>query len=710
MSLLSKHALGLDIADTSIEAIEIKKKLGKLSVVAYARTTIAPGIVENGAVLDKPKLIEAIQDMVRQERFSTKNVVLSIPESKTFIHVFDIPSVISEKTLGDSIQYKAQEVIPLSFDQIYHDYRVIDRAKDSQEVLYIAGFKETVRDYRQVVSQAGLRPLVVEAESMSLARSLVRDDIFEGSVIVDIGARTSIITIYDHHGIRFSGNYRIAGEAITKTLSKALKKPINQVEELKRRTDFFQEKNNPAAHKALTKLLDGLIKQIEKTIAYYKDTTGHIINSVKLCGGTSCLPGLVGYMNDKISTKVEQGDPLAGLRFSKKQLDSKKAVLYAGAIGLALRGLDSKSLQDGINLTASEIKNSSQPQKSKPSKQVIRKSKRHKKDRIDSREPAPRSNKRLKVLALVFFILLVGFGVIFFLQRGQEEPLLSFVDSPAGTITSNVGTATPLTVNESILVYLGSEPTDDQAATIAGRLINKTITVSREFAATGSRTIDTAPSGEITIVNNYSVDQALVATTRFLADDGTLFRLQNDVIVPADDSITANISADDQTLSKNIPAGRWSIPGLDEAMQQYIYGQSNDIIYGRGQEAASVTEQDIAAAKQILREELRILNNQQFATELSDGEMVIPEPVMVDDESFSFDKSDGSTGQVFNGSLQATGTALLCSKKSIDALLDKAITENGAYTLSEYSYRIDEYDEENDQIKMTVGAEAAVVQ
>ncbi|MFA6099217.1 MAG: type IV pilus assembly protein PilM [Patescibacteria group bacterium] len=417
MSIFGKKAFGLDISDTSIEALEIKKQLGKLAVSVYARKLLEPGVVENGRILNKQKLTAALKDLVGAGNFSQKNVVLSIPESKTFIHVFKMPGVISREHLGDSVMFQAEEVIPLAFDRAYHDYQIIEKTPEHQSVVFVAAFKETIDHFREALEVAGLNPVVFEPESVSLIRSLVHEDTPEGVALVDIGARTSIITIYDHRGIRYSENFPVAGQAITKKIMEALSVSEEEAGKLKRTVGLKSEKG-----KSLTiePILDSIANEILKAIGYYRRQSGFIVNKVILCGGTSLLPGLLDYMQHKLSIKVELGDPLAPLNFDKNVITRENAVLFSAAIGLARRGFDIKSLDDGINLLPQE----KERQASKPEKTMAVKT-----PGLSSRLSLPKVDKRTLILLAVFVFLILVFLAVLLISRTREEPLIPIVNN-----------------------------------------------------------------------------------------------------------------------------------------------------------------------------------------------------------------------------------------------------------------------------------------
>lgn len=81
-------------------------------------------------------------------------------------------------------------------------------------------------------------------------------------------------------------------------------------------------------------------------------------------------------------------------------------------------------------------------------------------------------------------------------------------------------------------------------------------------------------SGTVTIVNNYSKDQPLVASTRLLTPDGQLLRLRQTVNVPAGGQVEAEVYGEATDPSFSLADSRLTIPGLWAGLQDKIYGEA----------------------------------------------------------------------------------------------------------------------------------------
>ncbi|MFH1457206.1 MAG: hypothetical protein ABIF17_03805 [Patescibacteria group bacterium] len=104
--------------------------------------------------------------------------------------------------------------------------------------------------------------------------------------------------------------------------------------------------------------------------------------------------------------------------------------------------------------------------------------------------------------------------------------------------------------------------------------------------------------GEIIITNKNNSQQVLIATTRFLSPDGMLFRLKNQVVIPANSEITSEIYADAPGPKYDIAPAPFSIPGLNENLQKKIYGTTKTPMTGGLKKIGTLTAQEITKAQQ----------------------------------------------------------------------------------------------------------------
>ena len=166
------HAFGLDISDNSLELVLLNKKREiKLSF----REKLPFGIINNGQVKDKQFLADVLLKLKEKAGWSlkTENVVLSIPENKIFAHIFSIPVWLVNNV--KVILKIAQEHIPLNLNESIFDYKVMENkhgSKDERKIFFAAAEQQLIYDYLEVLNLAKLKPIAIDIEPICITRAL----------------------------------------------------------------------------------------------------------------------------------------------------------------------------------------------------------------------------------------------------------------------------------------------------------------------------------------------------------------------------------------------------------------------------------------------------------------------------------------------------------------------------------------------------------
>lgn len=130
--------------------------------------------------------------------------------------------------------------------------------------------------------------------------------------------------------------------------------------------------------------------------------------------------------------------------------------------------------------------------------------------------------------------------------------------------------------------------------------------ISKEFIGTPSR-------GEITVKNESGEQYSFVKGTRFTNQAGMVFRTVTSVIIPAGESGTVPVTADDLDLygqvigeRGNLPVGvKWDIPGLTPGERRLVFGE-NAAPFSGGSTAYKtvVKREDLELAEKRLQDQL----------------------------------------------------------------------------------------------------------
>jgi hypothetical protein len=155
---------------------------------------------------------------------------------------------------------------------------------------------------------------------------------------------------------------------------------------------------------------------------------------------------------------------------------------------------------------------------------------------------------------------------------------------------------------------------------------------SQVVQSTGTVHAEDKASGQITVYNNYQTSPLhFVKTTRFQSADGHIFRTPADVVIPGKSGstpgqVTITVIADEAGESYNVPAGKFSVPGLKSNATEYaqVYAQSSDAMSGGFVgDKPGVSDSDTASAISAMKG--RLQDKAQAAASSTDGSLVFPE-------------------------------------------------------------------------------------
>lgn len=348
MILLSKKAVGLNIADHTIEVVEITKSGGRPKVVSLARTVLIPGIVEEGRVHDSKKLSKIIKSLLEKAQpksIEAKKIFFTLPESRVYTHVFSIEPYHKKDNIEDLVQREAKTHVPITEDELLYSYKVVDIHKNKGMVLLVAASHTIVAEWQQFFKDMKIELEEFDIETLANYRDLFQAKPKKPVCLVDIGAATTNVAVFDHRGLRYVHTSNIAGNRLTTIVAKEL--GITKEDAEKRKIKFGLVTRNNEMYSVLARGVNIIFKEVMTVLAYYHENSKQKVSRVTLLGGSSQLKGLVDYLHTNLNLPAEIG---------VSQLTRNSIPLeYITAIGAALRGLDRKWLDDPIiHLSLSE--------------------------------------------------------------------------------------------------------------------------------------------------------------------------------------------------------------------------------------------------------------------------------------------------------------------------------------------------------------------
>lgn len=306
--------------------------------------------------------------------------------------------------------------------------------------------------------------------------------------------------------------------------------------------------------------------------------------------------------------------------------------------------------------------------------------------------PKDRPVRFYKIVALTFlFITLLLLGSIVFMSSKRATI----------TITSK---EKPIEATTAVEVTSGSNPAAGEK--VRGLVTSTSITARGSFSPTGQKKVSATATGKITIHNESSIDQPLVETTRFLSPDDILFRLKNDVEVPANSTITAEVYSDQKGERYNIGPTKFSIPGLSSARQKVVYGTSKEPMTGGVKTVGAISKSDIQQARKQLKKKVKEAAEDKFKAKQQSAKDLV---VFIRESQAKTESKIGEKVDKFNMEMEAEAVGVFYKQDKIrqlaeKALMKKAVNDTEVVQVSDKkpTVKFDSYDEQDRSAILTV--------
>jgi type IV pilus assembly protein PilM len=331
---------GLDIGTYSIKLIQAegKGKNYRLHCRGEART---PAPISSEAEKDQTALGEAIKKLASDARVSTRNVVLSLPETDVFTQIIELP-YLSKTELSAALKYEAEQYIPVPLNEVQLEHIVLKvpskgSIDEKMEVLLVAAKKTSLDKMISVVEKAGLTPISVETEILSQIRTLNLDP-SSSQFILDLGHRSTNMLLVSKTKIKFVRTLNTGGEAITRSIARSLNMDANQAEQYKVNYGLDNSHLEGKVAKAVLPAFNVVIEEVKRGLAFFSQKHAEErVTTVILSGGGAEMPGLFSYVAQALGIEVLIADPFANFIKDNQTQNVPGRPRFTVATGLAIR-------------------------------------------------------------------------------------------------------------------------------------------------------------------------------------------------------------------------------------------------------------------------------------------------------------------------------------------------------------------------------------
>lgn len=343
-------AFGLDIGDCTLKLVQLRHRGGawhrpaSFVVQNIRQIAMPPGVIVHGEIAQPEVARKKILELLSATKsIHSPWVVADLPEAQTFLKLIDVGNIAGDLTSADVSAHAAQH-LPFSLEETYLDWQIIPPADEQKTTNVLVGAvpKIIADSYTYLLEAAGLSPLALEIEAISLARAMIteaKDYSGEARAILDLGASRASLVIFDKNTIQFSIHLNFSAQKMTRTIAENLACTTAEAENLRLKKGFTQDEFNPKYLMVIDGLVGELIGEIKRALQFYKEhfTLPNPITRIIMCGGLAGAENLCAVLSQKLRVACRPGNAWKNVTTDTTINNANNGITYASAIGLALR-------------------------------------------------------------------------------------------------------------------------------------------------------------------------------------------------------------------------------------------------------------------------------------------------------------------------------------------------------------------------------------
>jgi type IV pilus assembly protein PilM len=299
------------------------------------------------------QITAALREMLDEVGIKSSSVNYALGAQSAFLRFVKLPLVEEEK-IERIIGFEAQQNVPFPIDEVVWDYQIVGGGMNEQiQVIIVAIKADYLESINAAVEESGLRANKIGIAETGLYNAFRYNyaDINGCSLLVDIGARTTNL-LFIEPGKVFMRSVPIGGSSITAAVAKEFRESFAAAEFRKKRDAFvslggpYAEPPDPEiarvskiARSTMTRLHSELMRSITR---YRAQEQGSAPERVFLAGGSSGLPYMREFFNEKLRVPIEFFNPLRNIATADSasvREVAQSAHLLGELVGLALRSV-----------------------------------------------------------------------------------------------------------------------------------------------------------------------------------------------------------------------------------------------------------------------------------------------------------------------------------------------------------------------------------
>lgn len=277
---MSKKLIGIEIGSDTIKLSLVSE--GKLLGAAIAR--MPDNLVLEGRVTAPATMSQLIKDLCKELGTRPGPCAFVLPSQGLIIRTLTMP-VMSDKELALNLPYEFKDYVGRDADGYVYDYAVTNVTDSAMELYAVAASKEVIATYSDILAKAGMKVKAMVPQEAAWLNLLRGAKNLPGTVcLVDLGHRSTRVSIYIGGKFAMSRNIELAGHNLSDVISRA-----EQVDIHVARNHKESNLDNCLSSDAASDFYSSLAVEIMRTVIYFKTNFKDApeLTDIYYCGGSA---------------------------------------------------------------------------------------------------------------------------------------------------------------------------------------------------------------------------------------------------------------------------------------------------------------------------------------------------------------------------------------------------------------------------------------
>lgn len=307
---IKKNLLGLEIGSSGLKLVQGDFIKDELVIRNVVMTSLPENIYSDGELTRPDVVVSAIKDSLKKNKIRSKECFCCVDSSLIITREVSIPN-LNKENLQEMAKFEVEQYLPIDMDNykvqalLVREIEVDD--KPIAEMLVTAFPKKLIAQLHEVISQCGLRPVILDTQANAFGKLIENqykingNDYHRDSVtaFIDFGFESINVHIFHKGKFRFSRILHYGGRDLDMNISKFMDMDIDEARNRKlliHNINYTVDEQSEDAQliNVVKSTFSSWLEEVGKIFRYFtsRNTGSNNIEYIYIYGGLSNINGI----------------------------------------------------------------------------------------------------------------------------------------------------------------------------------------------------------------------------------------------------------------------------------------------------------------------------------------------------------------------------------------------------------------------------------